>query len=178
MKQDKQLEDKLMELLEGQLTQAVFKDDSKVEEMGEVEESEAVGKEDVGTTGGTQSLAMEVNKEEEEVVVVVEVKQGEMRKWAPLSPLKTLRKRVCMAMGTQLSVGSQVQGRSVESSQAGSGNVGSTRRPCEQCLKYQIECVVASGGAPCENCCVKHYGCSLMLVREVVGGRGGPSGSQ
>ena len=60
----------------------------------EGEESEVVGTEDVGVTGGTQSSAMEVNEEEEEVRVVGEVKQGEMQKWAPLSPPKMWRKRV------------------------------------------------------------------------------------
>ena len=43
--------------------------------MGEGEGSKAAGTEDVGTTGGTQSLVMEVNEEgEDEVVVVEEVK--------------------------------------------------------------------------------------------------------
>ena len=72
-KWDKQLEEKLTEVLEGWLTQAALEIDSEAEEMGEAEESEAIRIEDLGTTGGTQSLAMEV-KEEEEVVVVVEVK--------------------------------------------------------------------------------------------------------
>ena len=35
-----------------------------------------------------------------------------------------------------------------------------------------------SGRARCENCQAKHYGCSLMLPKEVVRGKGGPSGSQ
>ena len=39
-------------------------------------------------------------------------------------------------------------------------------------------CVVVGGGARCENCQVKHYGCLLMPAKKVVGGRGGPSGSQ
>ena len=51
--------------------------------------------EDMGATGGTQSSVMEVDKEEEdEVVVVEEIKQSETWKWAPLSPLKMSRKRV------------------------------------------------------------------------------------
>ena len=77
-KQNKQLE-----VLEGHLTQ-------EAEEIGEAEGSEAVG-----MMGGTQSLVMEVDKEEEdEVVVVEEVKQGEMKKQALSSPPKSLRKRV------------------------------------------------------------------------------------
>ena len=92
---DKWLEEKLMEVLEGQLTQAALEMDLEAEEMGEAEGSEAVRTEDFGTTGGTQSLVMEVDEEEEdEVVVVKEVKRGETRKWVPLSPPKTLRKRV------------------------------------------------------------------------------------
>ena len=71
-KWDKQLEEKLMEVLEGQLTQVALGIDSEAEEMGEAEESEAIRMEDLGTMGGTQSLAMEVEKEEEEEAVVVE----------------------------------------------------------------------------------------------------------
>ena len=52
----------------GWLTQAEFEEDL------EVEESKAVGTEDVGMTGGTQSSVMEVDEEEDEVVVVEEVK--------------------------------------------------------------------------------------------------------
>ena len=72
--QDKWFKDKLTELLEGGMTQAAFKKDSEAEEMVEVEESEGMGMEDVGTTGGTQSSAMEVEEEENEVVMVGEVK--------------------------------------------------------------------------------------------------------
>ena len=71
-----------------------------------------------------------------------------------------------------------MQARSVKGSQVGSGNLGSTGRPCERCHKYQIECVMASGRAHCENCQVKHYKCSLVPAKEAVGGRGIPSGSQ
>ena len=35
-----------------------------------------------------------------------------------------------------------------------------------------------SGGARCKNCRAKHYGCSLVPPKELVGGKGGPSGSQ
>ena len=94
-KRDRRLKEKLTAVLEGRLSQEVLEVDSEVEEMGEAEESKAIGTEEVGMTGGTQSSAMEVDKEgEDEVVVVKEVKQGEMRKWAPSSPPKLLRKWV------------------------------------------------------------------------------------
>ena len=94
-KWNKWLEEKLTEVLEGRLTQAALEVNSEAEEMGEAEGSKAVGTEDIGMTGRTQSSAMEVDEEEEdEVVVVEEVKQGEMRKWAPSSLPKSLRKRV------------------------------------------------------------------------------------
>ena len=80
---------------EGWLSLEALEVDSEVEEMGEAEESEAIGTEEVGTTSGTQLSAMEVDKEgEDEVVVVEEVKRGETRKWAPLLPPKSLRIRV------------------------------------------------------------------------------------
>ena len=75
VKRDRQLEEKLTVVLEGQLSQAELEIDSEAEEMGEAEGSEAVGMEEVGTMGGTQSSAMEVDEEgEDEVVVVEEVK--------------------------------------------------------------------------------------------------------
>ena len=77
------------------MSQEALEVDSEVEEMGEAEESKAIGTEEVGMTSGTQSLVMEVDKEgEDEVVVVVEVKRGETRKRAPLLPSKSSRKRV------------------------------------------------------------------------------------
>ena len=103
--------------------------------MGEVDESKAIGTEDLGTMGGTQSLVMEVNKEDE-VVVVEEVKRGEMRKQALSSPPKTLRKRVQMGTAMQMPVKSQVQGSSVQGSQAGLGNVGSMGKLCWRCIKH------------------------------------------
>ena len=72
VKWDRQLEKKLMEVLEGQLTQAELEINSEAEEMGEAEESEVIGTEEIGTTGGTQSLVMEVDEEEQDEVVVVE----------------------------------------------------------------------------------------------------------
>ena len=121
-KEDRWLEEKLTAVLEGWLTQAELEVASEVEEMGEAEESEAVGMEEVGTTGGTQSLVMEVDEEgEDEVVVVEEAKRGEMRKWALLSPLKMSRKRVRTATAMQPSVGSQGPESSVQGSQVGSG---------------------------------------------------------
>ena len=81
---DKWLEEKLTEVLEGQLTQVALEVDSEAEEMGEIDESEAVG-----------MMAMEVDEEEEdEVEVVEEVKRGEMRKWALSLLPKSSRKRV------------------------------------------------------------------------------------
>ena len=75
VQRDKQLEEKLMAVLEGQLSQDVLEVDLEAEEIEEAEGSEAVSTEDVGMTGGTQLLAMEVDEEgEDEVVVVGEVK--------------------------------------------------------------------------------------------------------
>ena len=69
-KRDRQLEEKLTAVLEGWMSQAELEIDSKVEEMVEAEGSKAIG-----MTSGTQSSAMEVDKEgEDEVVVVEEVK--------------------------------------------------------------------------------------------------------
>ena len=111
MKRDRQLEEKLTAVLEGRLTQAELEVNLEVEEMGEAEGSEAVRTEEVGTTGGTQSLVMDVDKEgEDEVVVVVEVKRGEMRKWVPSSPPKSSRKRVQAGTATQTPAGSRVKG--------------------------------------------------------------------
>ena len=62
-----------MAVLECQLSQEALEFDSEAEEMGEGEGSEAIGTEEVGMTGGTQSSAMEVDKEEEDDVVVEEV---------------------------------------------------------------------------------------------------------
>ena len=141
VKQDRQLKEKLMEVLEGWLTQAELEIDSEAEEMGEAEESEVVGTEEPGTMGGTQSSAMEVDEEEEDKVVVVEeVKQGEARKWAPSSLPKTSRKRVHMATAMQPSVGSQGPESSVQG------------RPCWRCVKHQTQCVMVSGMGQCENC--------------------------
>ena len=57
------------------MDQAELEVDSEAEEMVEAEGSEAIGTEEYGTTGGTQSSAMEVDEEgEDEVVVVEEVK--------------------------------------------------------------------------------------------------------
>ena len=75
VKQDRQLEEKLTAVLEGRMSQVELEIDLEAEEMGEAERSKAVGMEEVGMTGGTQSSAMEVDEEgEDEVVVVEEVK--------------------------------------------------------------------------------------------------------
>ena len=68
MKRDRRLEEKLMVVLEGQLSQEALEVDSEAEEMGEAEGSEGIGMEDVGTAGGTQLSAMEVNEEGEDEV--------------------------------------------------------------------------------------------------------------
>ena len=174
VKQDKCLEDTLTELLEGRMTQAAFERDLEAEEAGEGEESEAIGMEEVSTTRGTQSSVMEVDEEEEkdEVIVVEEIKWGKMWKQAPSLLPKMLRKRVHVWTATQTPAGSQVQGGSMQRSRVGSGQVGSMGRPCDRCVKHQIQCMVVSGGARCENCWVKHYRCSLVLA-EVVGGKDG-----
>ena len=71
-KRDRRLEEKLTAVLEGRMSQVELEIDSEAEEMGEAEESEAVGMEEVGMTGGTQSSTMEVDEEGEDEVVVVE----------------------------------------------------------------------------------------------------------
>ena len=77
------------------MSQEALEVDSEAEEMVEAEASEAVGMEEVGTMAEAQSLVMEVNEEgEDEVVMVEEVKRGEMRKQAPSSLPKSSRKRV------------------------------------------------------------------------------------
>ena len=71
-RRDKRLEEKLTEVVEGWLSQAALEVDSEAEEMGEIDKSKAIGMEDIGTMGGTQSSAMEVDEEEEDEVEVVE----------------------------------------------------------------------------------------------------------
>ena len=132
MKRDRRLEEKLTAVLEGRLSQEALEIDS------EAEGSEAVGTEEVGMTGGTQSSPMEVDEEgEDEVVVVEEVKQGEMRKQVPLSPPKSLWKRVQAGTATQTPAGSQV----------GMGTAVSTANPCWRCVKHKTACIVPSSGA-------------------------------
>ena len=178
-KRDRRLEEKLMVVLEGQMSQAELEIDSEAEEMVEAEGSEAIGMEEFGTTGGTQLSVMEVDEEgEDEVVVIKEVKRGEMRKWALSSPPKSLRKRVQAGTVTQTPAGSQVKGSSVQGSQAGVGTAVSMVNLCWRCVRHKTVCIVPSGRAQCENCRVKHYGCSLMPPKEVMGGKGGASGSQ
>ena len=161
------------------MSQAELEIDSEAEEMVEAEESEVVGTEEFGTTGGTQSSAMEVDEEgEDEVVVVEEAKRGETRKWAPSSPPKSSRKRVRAGTATQTPAGSQVKGSPVQGSQMGTGTAVSTANPCWRCVKHKTVCIVLNGGARCENCRAKQYGCLLVPPKEVVGGKGGASGSQ
>ena len=121
------------------MSQAELEIDSEAEEMVEAEGSEAVRTEEFGTTGGTQSLAMEVDEEgEDEVVVIEEVKRGEMRKRAPSLPPKSSRKRVRAGTATQTPAGSQVKGSSVQGSQAGVGTAVSMANPCWRCVKHKM----------------------------------------
>ena len=178
-KQDRCLEEKLTAVLEGRMDQAELEVDSEVEEMVEAEGSKAVRTEEYGTMGGTQSSAMEVDEEgEDKVVVIEEVKRGETRKWVPSLPPKSSRKRVRAGTATQTPAGSQVKRGLVQGSQAGMGTAVSTANPCWRCVKHRVKCVMPSGGARCENYQANHYGCLLVPPKEVVGGRGGPSGSQ
>ena len=71
-KQDKRVAEKPTALLVGHMMQEAFEENSEAEQSTEGEESEVVGMEDAGATGGTQSLVMEVDEEKEEKVVVVE----------------------------------------------------------------------------------------------------------
>ena len=71
-KQNKHVVEKLTALLAGQIMQEAFQENLEAEQSTEGEESEVVGMEDAGATGGTQSLVMEVDEEKEEKVVVVE----------------------------------------------------------------------------------------------------------
>ena len=112
------------------------------------------------------------------MVVVEETKRGETRKRAPSSLPKSSRKRVQAGTATQTPVGSQVKGGLVQGSQVVVGPVVSTANPCWRCVKHKTVCIVPSGGVRCENCRAKHYGCSLVPPKEVVGAKGGPSGSQ
>ena len=138
MWQEKQVDEKLTKFLEERITQAQLEADLEAEQSTEVEQSEAVKMEDMGATGGTQLSAMEVDKEEEdEVVLIEEIKHGKMRKRAPLSLPKMLRKRVQAGTATQRPVGCQVQGGSTQGSQVGLGNAGSTGRLCQRCRKYR-----------------------------------------
>ena len=115
---------------------------------------------------------------EDEVVVVEAAKRGETRKRAPSSPPKSLRKRVRAGTATQTPAASQAKGSSVQGSQAVMGTAMSTANPCWRCVKHKMVCIVPSGRARCENCWAKHYRCSLVPPKEVVGAKGGPSGSQ
>ena len=58
------------------------------------------------------------------------------------------------------------------------GTAVSMANPCWRCVKHKTVCIVPSGGARCDNCWAKHYGCSLVPLKVVVAAKGGPSGSQ
>ena len=55
---------------------------------------------------------------------------------------------------------------------AGGGE--SSGMPCERC----IVCMATDGGTRYTNCWAKHYQCSLVLMKEASGAKGGPLGSQ
>ena len=62
-----------------------------------------------------------------------------------------------------------------------SGRVGECRehgKTVLECVKHRVQCIMATNRARCENCQVKHYGCSLVPLKKSGGGRGGASGSQ
>ena len=113
---------------------------------------------------------MEVDEGGESEVAAVEEegKRGGGRKRAPSSPPKQSRKRARAATATQTTTGSQARTE-------GTGSVG---KGCERCIRQGIVCVAVDGGARCANCKAKHYGCSLVVGKEVPRGKGGPSGSQ
>ena len=71
-----------------------------------------------------------------------------------------------------------MKGSLAQGSQVWMGTAVSMVNPCWRCIRHKTACIVLSGGAQCESCRVKHYGCLLMPPKEVVGGKGGPSGSQ
>ena len=71
-----------------------------------------------------------------------------------------------------------MKGSSVQASQTATGTAVSTANPCWRCVRHKTACIMLNGGARCENCRAKHYGCSLVPPKEVVGGKGGVSGSQ
>ena len=58
------------------------------------------------------------------------------------------------------------------------GTVVRTGGPCWRCVKHGVQCIMLSSRARCENCQAKHYRCSLVPPKEVVGGKGGLLGSQ
>ena len=57
-------------------------------------------------------------------------------------------------------------------------SMGTMGTGCERCTRQGIICVAVDGGARCMNCKVKHYGCSLVVAKEVLRGKGGLSGLQ
>ena len=57
-------------------------------------------------------------------------------------------------------------------------STGSVGIGCEQCIRQGIVCVAADGATQCANCTAKHYGCLLVVAKEVLRGKGGLLGSQ
>ena len=135
----------------------------------EAEDVKVVVGSEVKETGGPESLAMEADDgSESEVVAVEEGKRSRGQKWAPSLPPKQVRKRACAVTAMQMTVGSQVKTESMRSVGIG----------CEWCVRQGIICVAVNGGVRCANCKVKHYKCLLVAVKEGMGGKGSPVGSQ
>ena len=151
--------------VEGKMTEEEFERDSEVEAEGD----EAAGTEEVEESGRVETSVMEVDEGgESEVVTAEKGKRSGGRKRAPSSPPKQSRKRAHAATATQTTAGSQARMEST-----GSVGIG-----CKRCIRQGIVCVAVDGGARCTNCKAKHYGCSLVVGKEVPRGKGGPSGSQ
>ena len=109
-----------------------------------------MGTEDVEGTSGMQPSVMEVDEGgEDKVVAVNEGKPSRWKKWAPLSPPKLSRKWVHTMMATQMQVGGQ-----------------------EKAAWQGVVCVPTDSSVRCANCKAKHYGCSLVPVKEASGGKG------
>ena len=103
-----------------------------------------------------------------EVVTVEEGKQSRGWKQVPSSPPKQSRKRACITTATQMTMGSQAKTESA-------GGMGIR---CERCIQQGIVCMVVDRGAQCANCKAKHYGCLLVVAKEVMRGKGSLVGSQ
>ena len=161
------MEEKLEAFVDGKMTEEEFEQD--LEADAEVEGDKVTGMEEVKETGWMVALAMEVDADgESEVMAVEKGQRSGGQKRVLLSPPKQLRKRAHTATVMQMTTGSQVK-------------MDSTRHigiGCEWCVQQSIMCVAVDGGTRCANCKAKHYGCLLVVAKEVLRGKGGPSGLQ